>query len=93
ETSKLHEPTIECPHGIKYCLTLHDQMGKRLLGFDNAHPVKLRSQGRFSGRRIIYDHIHTVSNNQVEPYIFESAEQLITDFFREVDKVLTKYEK
>ncbi|ABE36587.1 hypothetical protein Bxe_C0689 [Paraburkholderia xenovorans LB400] len=30
----------ERPHGLKYSLTLHDEKGTRLLGFDNAHPVR-----------------------------------------------------
>ena len=30
------------PHGIRYSLTLHDPNGKRILGYDNAHAVKLR---------------------------------------------------
>ena len=32
--------TLEKPHGLDYSLTLHDGDGKRLLGFDNAHPVR-----------------------------------------------------
>lgn len=28
------------PHGIKYSLTLHDPLGIRIMGFDNAHAVK-----------------------------------------------------
>jgi hypothetical protein len=30
----------ERPHGLSYSLTLHGQDGERLLGFDNAHPVR-----------------------------------------------------
>jgi hypothetical protein len=29
----------ERPHGLSYSLTLHDETGTRLVGFDNAHPV------------------------------------------------------
>ncbi|SPS00207.1 hypothetical protein CBM2634_B160093 [Cupriavidus taiwanensis] len=29
----------ERPHGLRYSLTLHDRMGCRLLGFDNAHGI------------------------------------------------------
>lgn len=32
--------TSERPHGLDYSLTLHDGNGKRLLGFDNSHPVR-----------------------------------------------------
>jgi len=28
------------PHGLKYSLTLHGPDGSRLIGFDNAHPVR-----------------------------------------------------
>ena len=42
----LVESSPEVPHGIKYSLTLHDRNGVRILGFDNAHPIKVR-KGRF----------------------------------------------
>lgn len=32
--------TPERPHGLKYSLTLHGPDGSRLIGFDNAHPVR-----------------------------------------------------
>jgi len=34
-------PTKNIPHGIKYCLTLHDKDNKRILGYDNAHDCLL----------------------------------------------------
>ena len=88
EARKLDHATDECPHGIKYCLTLQDSYGKRLLGFDNAHQIKTRKKGRFVGRSIVYDHKHMNPGDKGVPYVFESAEQLITDFFIEVDKAL-----
>lgn len=33
-------PSPQVPHGIKYCLTLHDPKNTRVLGFDNAHHYK-----------------------------------------------------
>jgi hypothetical protein len=39
----------ERPHGLKYSLTLHDEKGTRLLGFDNAHPVR-KGAGPAHGR-------------------------------------------
>src|SRR5205807_8429597 len=39
-------PTPERPHGLSYSLTLHDQAGERLVGFDNAHPVGERRGSR-----------------------------------------------
>jgi hypothetical protein len=88
EARKLDEPTRECPHGVRYSLTLHDRYGRRLLGFDNAHPVKTRKRGRFSGRRIAYDHKHVNPGDKGVPYVFESAELLVADFFAAVDEVL-----
>jgi len=88
EARKLEKATKEYPHCVKYSLTLHDRYGKRLLGFDNAHLIKTRKRGRFSGRTIAYDHKHMSPDDESVPYVFESAEQLLTDFFTEVDKVL-----
>jgi hypothetical protein len=33
------EVSVSKPHGLKYSLTLHGPGNKRLVGFDNAHPV------------------------------------------------------
>ncbi len=88
EARKLEQPTKECPHGIKYSLTLHDRSGKRVLGFDNAHPIKTKKRGRFLGRRVVYDHIHRDVSDKGVPYVFESAEQLLSDFFNAVDEYL-----
>ena len=88
EARKLGKATKEYPHRVKYSLTLHDRYGKRLLGFDNAHLIKTRKRGRFRGRAVAYDHKHMGSDDEGVPYVFESAEQLLADFFTEVDKVL-----
>lgn len=32
--------SMEKPHGLEYSLTLHDSENERLLGFDNAHPIR-----------------------------------------------------
>ena len=42
------EVTPERPHGLRYSLTLHAPDGGRLVGFDNAHPVRER-RGTTSG--------------------------------------------
>lgn len=47
----------ERPHGLNYSLTLHDERGKRLLGFDNAHPVR-EGSGPGARTRIELDHRH-----------------------------------
>ncbi|HEY2344926.1 MAG TPA: DUF6516 family protein [Xanthomonadaceae bacterium] len=82
------EPDEHIPHGIRYCLTLHDRHGTRLLGYDNAHAVKPPKRKRFSGRRLAYDHRHRHSRDKGVPYEFIDADQLLGDFFDEVDRVL-----
>ncbi len=72
EARKLDQATKEYPHRIKYCLTLHDRYGKRLLGFDNAHQVKSRKRGKYKGRSIAYDHKHMTPGDKGGPYVFES---------------------
>jgi len=75
-------------HGIRYCLTLHDKYGSRVLGYDNAHAVKPPKKFKFAGRRLPYDHRHRTSNDKGVPYTFESADRLLEDFFAEVDRVI-----
>ena len=74
------------PHGVRYSLTLHNPKGIRILGYDNAHSVKLRSG--YSGRKQSYDHKHRSVNDAGIKYEFKSAHQLLGDFFVDVDKVL-----
>ena len=79
--------SAEVPHGIHYCLTLHNRYGTRILGYDNAHAVKRPRKG-FTGRRLEYDHKHRHAKDQGVRYQFESAYQLLADFFAEADTVL-----
>jgi len=76
------------PHGIKYSLTLHDRSGIRLLGFDNAHAISTRKKGRYKARTVVYDHKHIDPKDKGIPYVFESADQLLSDFFEAVDRAL-----
>ncbi len=41
--------TAERPQGLRYSLTLHDETGARLMGFDNAHPIR---EGSGPGARV-----------------------------------------
>ncbi len=82
------EASDHVPHGVRYALTLHDRYGTRLLGFDNAHAVKPPKRKRFAGRRVTYDHHHRNARDKGVPYEFTSAQQLLEDFFHEVDRVL-----
>jgi len=78
----------DIPHGIRYCLTLHEPYGKRILGFDNAHAVKPPKKFKYAGQRIPYDHKHRHISDKGVPYEFHNAHQLISEFFREVDRIL-----
>ena len=78
----------DIPHGIRYSLTLHDRYGARVLGYDNAHAVKLPKKFKFAGCRFPYDHRHRTSSNKGVPYLFESPQRLLEDFFAEVDRFI-----
>lgn len=43
---------------------------------------------RYAGRRLAYDHKHRHSRDKGVVYEFTSADQLLKDFFAEVDRVL-----
>lgn len=74
------------PHGIKYSLTLHDTHNQRIIGYDNDHGVKLPQKKNFSGRRYVWDHKHKKTITAL--YEFESAYQLLEDFWKDVNDVL-----
>jgi len=78
------------PHGIRYSLTLHDRYGTRILGYDNAHAIKPPKKFKYAGRILSYDHKHRHASDKGIPYEFTDAQQLINDFFADVDKVLIK---
>lgn len=86
-------PTAEVPHGIRYCLTLHEPYGKRILGYDNAHAIKLPKKFKHAGPRLTFDHQHRHATDQGVPYEFKDAHQLLADFFAEVDRVLSEVRK
>jgi hypothetical protein len=85
------EATREMPHGIRYSLTLHEPHGRRILGYDNAHAVKLPKKFKYAGRRMPYDHRHRHVSDKGVPYEFRDAHQLLADFFNEVDRVLKEF--
>jgi len=73
----------EVPHGIRYSLTLHNRSGQRVLGFDNAHPF---------GAQRARDHWHRSVDDSGRRYRFKSPEQLLADFWREVDRILKEHD-
>ena len=78
------EPSPERPHGLNYSLTLHGPDGRRLLGFDNAHAIRPARKG-YGARKITWDHKHKCDT--ISPYEYESASQLLEDFWREVESI------
>ena len=74
------------PHGIKYSLTLHDRNNTRILGFDNAHAIKYRKM-KYGARKRTWDHKHMME--KVYRYEFESASQLLEDFWKAVDEIIS----
>lgn len=79
------EPNQHIPHGIRYSLSLHDSNKTRVLGFDNAHAVKPKKK-RYGARRVTWDHRHHME--KVTVYEFNSAGQLLEDFWAAVDEFL-----
>ena len=81
--------TAERPNGIRYSLTLHAPDNTRLIGFDNAHGVKpVGSRIKHAGKRFPYDHRHRHALDEGVLYEFDTAYQLVSDFYAEVDRVL-----
>lgn len=83
----------EIPHGVRYSLSLHEPGGRRVLGYDNAHPVRQAGKFKFAGKRRASDHIHQLGREIVQHYEFQNAEQFLTDFFRDADKLLSRLRK
>jgi hypothetical protein len=79
------EVTTEKPHGLDYSLTLHARNNERLVGFDNAHPVR-QSAGPGGKAKAAYDHKHRLRTVRLYPY--RDAAALLADFWAEVDAVL-----
>ena len=81
--------TAERPHGIRYSLTLNAPDNTRLIGFDNAHNVKpVGSRFKHAGKKFPYDHRHRHALDEGVLYEFDTAYQLVSDFYAEVDRVL-----
>lgn len=73
------------PHGLSYSLTLHAPDGERLVGFDNAYPLRER-WGPGMRRRRTNDHRHRLRS--IGPYDNKDAATLLEDFWKEVYQVL-----
>ncbi|RLC22259.1 MAG: hypothetical protein DRI57_00295 [Deltaproteobacteria bacterium] len=81
------EPDEQIPHGVRYSLTLHDRYNTRILGFDNAHGIKPKKR-KYGARKVTWDHRH--QRTEVFPYEYESAGQLLEDFWSAVEQIMGK---
>jgi hypothetical protein len=79
------DPEPHVPLGVRYSLTLHDRHNRRVLGFDNAHAIRPARKG-FTARKITWDHRH--KREKTSTYDFESAGQLLEDFWREAERIM-----
>jgi Family of unknown function (DUF6516) len=74
------------PYRLGYSLTLHAPDGERIVGFDNAHPVKV---GSGPSRRVALPNDHTHRRGQrTLPYSYSDAATLLADFWVEVEDAL-----
>lgn len=85
--ARLTEASDHRPHGISYCLTLHNERNERIFGIDNAHFVKSKRKG-YKGRITEYDHFHADKNDQGTTYVFKDPGQLLKDFYDRVNEIL-----
>lgn len=79
------KPNKQIPHGVRYSLSLHDKNNTRVLGFDNAHAIKPKRK-KYGARKVTWDHKH--HKEKVSSYEFETAGQLLEDFWDAVAKHL-----
>lgn len=78
-------PDLGRPHGMAYSLSLISPEGRRVVGYDNAHPVRRRAgpSGKPSGS---FDHRHR--GGIAVPYKWVDAGRLLADFSRDVNRQL-----
>ncbi len=77
--------TEHIPHGIRYSLTLHDKNNNRIIGYDNAHNYKPKKH-KYRAKIVTWDHVHR--EDKVRHYEFNSAAQLIEDFWKTVEEYI-----
>lgn len=84
--ARMVEPNEHIPHGIKYSLTLHDRSNHRVLGYDNAHGIKPKKK-KFQAKKQEWDHKH--EQVAITTYEFESAGQLLEDFWKDANRIMS----
>jgi len=82
------EPSLKMPHGVKYSLTLHSKSNKRVVGFDNAHSYKPKN-AKYGAKKETWDHIH--KRMDIFPYEFNSATELLEDFWKMVKYYMNNF--
>jgi len=75
-------------NGIRYSLSLHDQYGRRIIGFDNAHEIEYGAKRMVAPKRT-FDHWHFNEHDEGRPYHYVNTGKLMEDFWLEVEKRLT----
>ena len=78
-------PSEQIPHGLRYSLTLHGRDNRRIIGYDNAHVAKPKRK-KYGASKVVWDHKHR--QNIVDSYEFESAAQLLEDFWNDVNEII-----
>lgn len=91
--ARLVDASRAAPHGIRYSLTLHDPHGKRILGYDNAHAIKPPKKAKSQGRVWAFDHKHRHISDHGVPYVFTSVQQLLGDFWADVNQILREVQE
>lgn len=74
-------------HGVKYSLCLFAPDDRRVVCFDNAHPVTV-GKGPARRRTATSDHAH--DGGRIVPYGYTDAGTLLVDFWDAVDTCLKK---
>ncbi|UEM21091.1 DUF6516 family protein [Skermanella mucosa] len=78
-------PDQERPYGISYSLTLHHPDGSRMMGYDNAHPIRTgRSAAKADPGN--FDHRHL--RGKTASYLYSDAQSLLGDFWNDVNAIL-----
>lgn len=64
-----------------------------LLDLNGSIAVKLPKKLKYAGRIMAYDHKHRHASDKGVPYEFKDAQQLLNDFFADVDRILLEVKK
>lgn len=74
-------------NGVRYSLSLHNKLGHRIIGFDNAHEIEYGAKRMVAPKRT-FDHWHFDELDEGRPYAYVNAGKLMEDFWVEVEKRL-----